>query len=141
MKFVKIILVLLSISLFIVACTETENTKTTPANGANKIANNEPTAQPTAAPDEFASTRKIYTEKCARCHKDDGSGGKTEIEGTTINAENLTSDKMKKEPDAEYIEHITDGIPGEGMPAFKGKLTEQEIKDVVVFIRKELQSK
>ncbi len=100
MKFLKFSLILLSICLFFVACTETENTKTTPANSANKIANTEPTAQPTAA-DEFAATRKIYTEKCVRCHKDDGTGGKTEIEGTTINAENLTSDKMKKEPDAE----------------------------------------
>jgi mono/diheme cytochrome c family protein len=138
MKLLKFSLVLLSISLFIFACTETENTKTTPANGANKIADTEPTAQPAAA-DEFAATRKIYTEKCARCHKDDGSGGKTEIEGTTINAENLTSDKMKKEPDAELVEHITDGIPSEGMPAFKGKLTEQEIKGLVTFIRKEFQ--
>ena len=60
-------------------------------------------------------------------------------DGTTINADNLTTEKMKKEPDAEYIEHITDGIPSEGMPAFKGKLTEQEIKDVVAYIRKELQ--
>ena len=139
MRFLKFGLILLSISLFVFACTETENTKTTPANSANKITNAEPIAQPTAAMDEFASSRKIYTEKCVRCHKEDGTGGKTEIEGTTINAENLTTDKMKKEPDAEYIEHITDGIPDEGMPAFKGKLTEQEIKDVVAYIRKELQ--
>lgn len=139
MKFFKSGLILISICLFVFACTETENTKTTPANGANKIANSEPTAQPTAAQDEMASARKIYSEKCVRCHKEDGSGGKTEIDGTTINAENLASDKMKKEPDAELVEHITDGIPGEGMPAFKGKLTEQEIKDVVAFIRKELQ--
>ncbi|CAN5787430.1 hypothetical protein BH20ACI4_BH20ACI4_35380 [soil metagenome] len=141
MKFFKFGLILLFIGLFVFACTETENTKTTPANGANKIANIEPSAQPTAAVDEMASVRKIYTEKCARCHKDDGTGGKTEIDGTTINAENLISDKMKKEPDAEYIEHITDGIPDEGMPAFKGKLTDQEIKDVVAYIRKELQGK
>ncbi|MGI9056788.1 MAG: c-type cytochrome [Pyrinomonadaceae bacterium] len=140
MKFLKIGLILLSISLFVFACTETDNTKTTPANGANKITNAEPSVQPTAA-DEMASARKIYTEKCVRCHKEDGSGGKTEIEGTTINAENLISDKMKKEPDAEYIEHIENGIPDEGMPAFKGKLTDQEIKDVVAFIRKELQGK
>jgi mono/diheme cytochrome c family protein len=139
MKFLKSSLVLLSISLFFFACTETETTKTTPANAANKIANTEPTAQPTAAVDEFAATRKIYSEKCARCHKDDGSGGKTDIEGTTINAENLTSDKMKKEPDAELIEHIEEGVPSEGMPAFKGKLTDQEIKDLVAFIRKEFQ--
>ena len=141
MKLFKSNLILFSICLFVFACTETENTKTTPANGANKIANTEPASQPTAAIDELASARKIYSEKCAACHKDDGSGGKTEIEGKTINAENLTTEKMKKEPDAEYIEHIEEGIPSEGMPAFKGKLTDQEIKDVVAFIRKELQSK
>ena len=139
MRLLKFGLLLLFVGLFVFACTETENTKTTPANGANKITNTEPIAQPTAAMDELASARKIYTEKCVRCHMEDGSGGKTEIEGTTINAENLTTEKMKKEPDAEYIEHITDGIPSEGMPAFKGKLTEQEIKDVVAYIRKELQ--
>ena len=57
----------------------------------------------------------------------------------TINAKNLTSEKMKKEPDAEYIEAIEKGFPDDGMPAFKGKLTDQEIKDVVAYIRKELQ--
>ena len=31
------------------------------------------------------------------------------------------------------------GFPEDGMPAFKGKLTDQEIKDVVAYIRKELQ--
>ena len=106
MRFLKFSLVLLSISLFIFACTNTENTKTTPANSANKVTNAEPSAQPTAAQDEMASAKKIYTEKCARCHKDDGSGGKTEIDGVTINAENLTTDKMKNESDAEFIKAI-----------------------------------
>lgn len=141
MRFLKFSLVLLTISIFVIACTNTENTKTTPANNANKVTNAETTPQPTATQDEMASAKKIYTEKCARCHKDDGTGGKTEIEGTKINAENLTSDKMKKEPDSEYIEAIEKGFPDDGMPAFKGKLTEQEIKDVVAYIRKDLQGK
>lgn len=132
-------LVLISIGIFIFACTDTENTKTTPANSANKISNNAPTPQPTATVDELASAKKIFTEKCARCHKDDGTGGKTVIEGTTINAENLTTDKMKKEPDSEYIEAIEKGFPDDGMPAFKGKLTDEEIKAIIKYIRTELQ--
>ncbi len=43
--------------------------------------------------------------------------------------------------DAKYIDYIENGIPDEGMPAFKGKLTDGEIKDVVIYIRKELQKK
>lgn len=138
MKLLKSGFILLSISLFLFACAETETTKTTPANNANKIVNAEPSAQPTAA-DEFASTRKIYSEQCVRCHKEDGTGGKTEIEGKTINAEDLTTDKMKKMSDEKYINYIENGVPSEGMPAFKGKLTEQEIKDMVKFIRAEFQ--
>ena len=139
MRIVKFALVLLAVGLFVFACSQSETTKTTNLNSANNTLNAAPSALPTAAADEMASSKKIYTEKCARCHKDDGTGGKTEIDGTKINAKNLTSDKMKKEPDSEYIEAIEKGFPDDGMPAFKGKLTEQEIKDVVAYIRKELQ--
>lgn len=139
MKFFKFALLLTALSLFILACTETDTTKTSPANDANKLTQPTQQAQPTATVDEMASTRKIYTDQCARCHKEDGSGGKTEIEGTTINAENLTTDKMKKMTDAKYVDYIKNGIPDEGMPAFKDRLTEDEIKNVIKFIRTEFQ--
>jgi mono/diheme cytochrome c family protein len=142
MKFFKFALLLTALSLFILACTETDTTKTSPAGDANKLTNTTPAqAQPTTTVDELASTRKIYTDMCARCHKEDGTGGKTEIEGTTINAENLSTDKMKKMADAKYIEYIKNGIPDEGMPAFKDRLTEDEIKSVIKFIRTEFQGK
>ena len=142
MKFFKFAFLLTAVSLFILACTETDTTKTSPANDANKLTNMTPTqAQPTATVDEMASVRKIYTDQCARCHKEDGTGGKTEIEGTTINAENLSTDKMKKMADAKYVDYIKNGIPDEGMPAFKDRLTEDEIKNVIKFIRTEFQGK
>ena len=68
------------------------------------------TTATTPPADELAEAKKIYSEKCVRCHKEDGSGGKTEIDGVTIKAENLTTDKMIKEPDSEYIEAIEKGI-------------------------------
>ena len=46
---------------------------------------------------------------------------------------------MKKEPDEEYYEYIEEGIPDEGMPSFKDVLKENEIKEVVKYIRAELQ--
>ena len=143
MKFIKFAFLLTAISLFIFACTQSNNSPAT-VNNANKPINAPtPPAQPTAtAPaDEMASARKIYTDMCSRCHKDDGSGGKTEIEGETINAENLRSDKMKKMADEKYVDYIKNGIPDEGMPAFKDKLTDEQIKDVIKFIRTEFQGK
>ncbi|MCD9187258.1 MAG: cytochrome c [Pyrinomonadaceae bacterium] len=142
MKFLKITLVLTTFMLFAVACSQpaannsAANTNTKPNTNANTTA--AANTQPTMA-DELASARKNYKEKCASCHKEDGSGGKVDIEGTIINAENLTTDKMKKMDDAKYIDYIENGIKDEGMPAFKGKLTDQEIKDIVKFIRKEFQ--
>ncbi|HQU86526.1 MAG TPA: cytochrome c [Pyrinomonadaceae bacterium] len=142
MNFLKITVMLSSILLFGIACSTPSNTNSA-ANANSKPTNantNAATAntQPTAA-DELASARKIYKEKCATCHKEDGTGGKVDIEGTIINAENLTTDKMKKMEEAKYIDVIENGIKDEGMPAYKGKLTDQEIKDVVKFIRKEFQ--
>lgn len=140
MKILKISSILITFALFAIACGQpaannsTTNSNVKPNTNTRAVANTQPTVA-----DELAAARKNYKEKCASCHKEDGSGGKTDIEGTIINAENLTTDKMKKMDDAKYIDYIENGIKEEGMPAFKGKLSDQEIKDVVKFIRKEFQ--
>lgn len=142
MKFLKISLLATAFALFILACNETPRTNVTSAvSETNAVAVTNANAQPAPTIDELAAARKNYAEKCAACHKQDGSGGKVDIEGTIINAENLTSEKMIKMPDAKYIDYIENGIPDEGMPAFRGKLSDQEIKDVVKFIRQEFQKK
>lgn len=92
-----------------------------------------------AQPDELAEARKIYMEKCVKCHKEDGTGGKTMIDGIQIRVPNFRSEKMKKEPDSDFIKAIKNGIPDEGMPSFKDELNEEQIKQLVNFIRKEFQ--
>src|SRR5215213_4405000 len=133
MKIVKLCLSLSAIGLFIFACSEN---KTATTNTTNVTVTN---AAPTAAPDELASAKKIYLDKCVRCHKEDGSGGKTDIDGTKINAPNFANDKLKKRPDSEFIEGIEKGFPDDGMPAFKGKISDAEIKNLVKLIRREFQ--
>jgi mono/diheme cytochrome c family protein len=44
-----------------------------------------------------------------------------------------------KDSDKEFSEQIHEG--GDGMPAFKDKLSAQEIADLVKFIRREFQGK
>ena len=139
MKIVKLCLVISAIALFIFACSENKPTNTTTANVNKPAANtNTPTnTQPTAAIDELASAKKIYTEKCERCHKADGTGGVVDIEGTKIKAANLTKENLKKDPDSDLIETIEKGDKEEGMPAFKGKLSDEEIKSLVKLIRRD----
>ena len=143
MKYKKIAFVLSAFALFMTACGETANNTQVSANNAVIVTNsNANAAAPPKTPiDELAAAREIYTISCSNCHKEDGTGGKVEIDGKTINADNLTTDKMIKMADAKYISYIENGIPDEGMPAFKGKLTDQQIKDVVRYIRVELQKK
>lgn len=130
----------LSFCIVLAACggQTANNASNTPANTANNTAR-AATPQPAATIDELASGRKLFSVNCAGCHKEDGTGGETEFEGQKINADDLTSDKIKGFSDEKIIGYIVKGIPDEGMPAFKDKLSEGEIRDVVKFVRVELQ--
>jgi mono/diheme cytochrome c family protein len=140
MKILKTSLILTAFALFIFACTENKTANTNTINNSNTVivANN---TQPAATIDELASAKNIFMKTCVKCHKEDGTGGVTVFEDTTIKAPNFTSDKMKNEDDAEFIETIENGEKEDGMPAFKGKLSEEEIKNLVKFIRREFQGK
>ena len=99
-----------------------------------------PTATAAATPvDELAGGRELFKQNCAICHKEDGTGGKMTIEGKTINPDDLTSDKIKKFTDEKIAGYITNGVVDEGMPAFKDKLSEAQIRDVVAYVRRGIQ--
>ncbi len=139
MKYVKLFVTVLSLALLIAACTQSD---TSPETARNDYASPTEDANANSTPevlDDVAQGKKHYTEQCVKCHKEDGKGGPVEIEGRKLNPEDLTSAKMVKEPDEEYIEYITKGIKDEGMPAFKDILTDDEIKQVVKYIRADLQ--
>lgn len=119
------------------ACGGTQNTNNATANSASPPAPKSP--QPTATLDELASGRKLYEINCANCHKDNGSGGEVTIEGRKLNPDNLTSAKIKGFSDDKIIGFMIKGIEDEGMPSFKGKLSEAEMRDIVKFVRVEIQ--
>lgn len=97
------------------------------------------TPLPAATIDELASGRKVFATNCANCHKDNGTGGEVVIEGKKLNPDDLTSAKIKGFADEKILRYIMNGVEDEGMPAFKGKLSEGEMRDVLKFIRVELQ--
>ena len=142
MRILKISLILSTSAFFLVACAGSQpatNNATTASNAKPVNAPASPAATATAIPDELASARKIYADKCIRCHKEDGTGGISEIDGTKIKAPDFTSEKMKKESDAEFIKVIEKGYPEDGMPSFKGKIPDEDIKNLVKLIRKDFQ--
>lgn len=139
MKFLKISLILSAVAFFIFACARTNSTNTNSSNTVIVASNT--TTQPTSATDDLASSKKIFTEKCAKCHKDDGSGGTSDVDGIKIKAPNLTSDRQKNKTDKAYLEIIENGAKEDGMPAFKGDLSDEEIKNLVRYVRRDFQGK
>jgi mono/diheme cytochrome c family protein len=107
------------------------NAKTPPAPATSPI--------PEATIDELASGRNVYKQNCATCHKEDGTGGEMEFEGKKLRPDDLTSAKIKAFSDEKIIGYIMKGVVDEGMPAFEGKLSEGEMRDVVKYVRVELQ--
>jgi len=69
----------------------------------------------------------VFKSKCAMCHGPDGKG---KMAGT----KDLGSAEVQKASDADVAAVITNGKPPK-MPKFEGKLTADQIKDMVKYIR------
>jgi cytochrome c6 len=84
-----------------------------------------------AAPVFGQSTAKLYKERCAVCHGADGKGDTPVGKGMHLRA--LDSPDVQKMSDKEMTEIIADGK--NAMPAYKDKLSAEQIKDLVGYIR------
>jgi cytochrome c6 len=80
----------------------------------------------------------LYKSKCATCHGPDGSGNVPM--GKTLAVPDLTSSDVQKQTDAQLTDSVTNG-KGKKMPAYKGKLTDDQIKSLVGFIRERAKKK
>ena len=74
------------------------------------------------------SAADLYKAKCAMCHGPDGS--KT---NPAMGVKALNSPDVQKLSDADLTASITNG-KGK-MPAYKGKLTDEQIKSLVAYVR------
>ena len=137
MNYCKLCIVFAAALIFATACDQASKT---PNAGGNSTATTTKPADPTPAPpvppaNEIADGKKIYATNCMICHQDSGKGGKVTIEGKTIEPDDLTTAKMKAKTDEKLTGYIVDGATDNGMPAFKGKLTDDQIKAVVKHLR------
>lgn len=72
-------------------------------------------------------SEELFKANCARCHGDNGGGGK---------GPNLTTEKKKakwKDSDQKLVDKITKG--GFIMPSFRKKLNADEIKSIAAYVR------
>ncbi|MCM3872512.1 MAG: cytochrome c [Pyrinomonadaceae bacterium] len=133
-KFAAIILVT---GCFATACTSSDRVTTNQAQPSASPAT--ATAAATATPDPFAKAYENFQKNCQVCHGEKGQGGTVTVEGRKLKVPSLRDGHALEHTDEKFVNQITDG--DEEMPAFKDKLSPNEINDLVRFIRKELQGK
>ena len=73
----------------------------------------------------------LFKAKCAMCHGADGTGNTAM--GKKFGLKDLGSADVQKESDADLAGIITKGK--DKMPSYEGKLTKDQITDVVKYIR------
>ena len=83
--------------------------------------------------------RDIFFKHCKACHGDKGDGKTFAANVLMPSPKNFTSEKSKQElTEKRMIKSVTDGRKDTAMMPWKSRLSQQEIKAVVNYIRKEL---
>ncbi len=92
---------------------------------------------PIAADDtSIAAGKMLFTSNCASCHGDAGLGDGKMGEKMNVKPANLTDANWKHgSTDGEIYTVIHDGIKTAGMQSFSPKLTENQIWDLVNYVR------
>ena len=83
------------------------------------------------APAALADDAAIYKTKCAVCHSADGSGDSAMGKKTGVH--DFRSSEVQKMTDAQLIDILTKGKAK--MPGYDKKLTADEIKGLVAYVR------
>ena len=133
-KFAAIILV---IGSFTTACNSSDTVTTNQSQPGASPATT--TAAAPVTPDPFAEAYLDFQKNCQVCHGEKGQGGTVTIEGRKLKVPSLRDGHALEHTDEKFVKQISEG--DDEMPAFKDKLSKEEINDLVKFIRKELQGK
>jgi mono/diheme cytochrome c family protein len=80
-------------------------------------------------------TRELFQRNCAACHGREGEGRQI----GTLTVPSLREGRAAADTDARLLTQIHDG--GRGMPPFKDSLTEEQIADLLRFVRERLQGR
>lgn len=124
--------------LMVIVCALTSACSNQPT-ATNTETKASPAAAATATPDAFADVRGIYAKECQNCHTADGTGGRVKLEdGKTLRVPSFRAGHALRHTDSDFRRQLMEG--GDGMPAFKDKLTPQQVDEMIRLIRQEFQA-
>jgi mono/diheme cytochrome c family protein len=77
----------------------------------------------------------VYEQQCLRCHGVRLDGNGPDSKDLVITPANLQSQKSRSKTDWELLVAISNGVLFSPMHSFRGKLTDQQMLDVLSYIR------
>jgi len=77
----------------------------------------------------------LYSQHCLGCHGVSGNGNGPDAQYLVVPPANFLLGKTRMKTDRELFIAIQDGVLFSPMHAWRGKLTEEQIKDLVAYIR------
>lgn len=137
MKLTLLALCCVVLALVAIGCTETASPTNTATPRTTAAAS--PSASPSASADEFAHAKQLYAKNCEGCHGPNAEGGLAKVNNKQIKVPSLKADHAVKHTDEQLTKMITNGE--EEMPSFKDKLSQDEINQMVRYIRQVVQKK
>jgi cytochrome c oxidase cbb3-type subunit 3 len=79
--------------------------------------------------------QQVYEQHCLRCHGDKLDGRGPEAQSLILLPADLRSLSSRTKSDWELLVTIAHGVMYTPMHGFRGRLTEQQIRDVISYIR------
>ena len=79
--------------------------------------------------------QQVYEQQCLRCHGTKLDGNGPDSRDLIVHPANLQSQKSRSKTDWELLVAISNGVLFSPMHGFRGKLTDQQILDVLSYIR------
>lgn len=128
-----LILLITAIFLLGLACSKQNS------NVATNSQSTRASASPTATVDQLALAKEHFQKNCVGCHGEQGNGGLVKHEGQTLKVPSLREGHATTHSDQDLVKQILNG--GDGMPAFKDKLTTKDAAELVALIRRDFQGK
>jgi mono/diheme cytochrome c family protein len=84
----------------------------------------------------LAAGRRLYRENCARCHGPQAKGNGSDADPVHRHHMDLTNPKYAEtNPDGVVFHKIWNGKQKPKMPAFKDKLTREQVWSIVAFVQ------
>jgi mono/diheme cytochrome c family protein len=109
--------------------TPRELQQTPSANGRNQMGSK----QDVTADGDARAGKELFGKHCATCHGPRGKGDGLKIVGAEV--ADLTSAATQRKLSVDMLKTIHEGRPEKVMPAWKWRLSQQQTKDVLAYIR------